>query len=88
MDRIDILFVYLDDESYATKLDIKEFPAIVLFRNGDPLRFEGHVENEMAVLKVRSKWIRNFLNISITININMKTAHEILKNQFEILVCN
>ena len=68
MDRIDILFVYLDDESYATKLDIKEFPAIVLFRNGDPLRFEGHVENEMAVLKVRSKLIRNYLNISITIS--------------------
>ncbi len=52
MDRIDILFVYMDDESYATKLEIKEFPAIVLFRNGEPLRFEGNVENEMAVLKV------------------------------------
>ena len=52
MDRIDILFVYMDEESFAVKIDIKEFPAIVLFRNGDPLRFEGNIENEMAVLKV------------------------------------
>ena len=52
MDRIDILFVYTDEESFATKNGVKEFPAIVLFRNGDPLRFEGHIENEMAVLKV------------------------------------
>ena len=52
MDRIDILFVYMDEESFAVKLDITKFPAIVLFRNGDPLRFEGNIENEMAVLKV------------------------------------
>ena len=52
MDRIDILFVYMDEESFAVKIDIKVFPAIVLFRNGDPLRFEGNIENEMAVLKV------------------------------------
>ena len=51
MDRIDILFVYVDDDSFAAKLDVKEFPGIVLFRNGEPLRFGGNVENEMAVLK-------------------------------------
>ena len=65
MDRIDILFVYIDDDTYASKLDLKEFPAIVLFRNGEPLRFEGHVENEMAVLKVSKNYSRRMELITL-----------------------
>ena len=41
----------VDDESYASKMSITTFPAIMFFRNGEQIMFEGHVENEMAVLK-------------------------------------
>ena len=61
MDRIDVLFVYLDDDSYAAKMKIREFPALIYFRNGQPLKFEGHIENEMAVLK----FVTSFENIML-----------------------
>ena len=86
MDRIDILFVYMDEESFAVKIDIKEFPAIVLFRNGDPLRFEGNIENEMAVLKV--------LNLFYALDVVLYYIYVIALMNFPIiysflfLVCN
>ena len=52
LDKIGVTFVYLEDDSLAEKLLVKEFPALVYFRNGDPIIFEGQVENEMAVIKV------------------------------------
>ena len=51
VEKIGVLFVYVDDESYAAKLSITSFPAIMFVRNGEQVMFEGHVENEMAVLK-------------------------------------
>lgn len=51
LDDIGVTFVYIDDESYAAKMSITTFPAILFFRNGEQINFEGHVENEMAVLK-------------------------------------
>ena len=51
LDEIGILLVYVDDESYASKMGIKTFPSLIFFRNGEPDVFEGNVENEMAVLK-------------------------------------
>ena len=51
LEDIGVVFVYVDDESYAAKMSITSFPAIMFFRNGEQIMFEGHVENEMAVLK-------------------------------------
>ena len=51
LEDIGIVFVYVDDETYAAKMSITSFPAIMFFRNGEQIMFEGHVENEMAVLK-------------------------------------
>ena len=51
LDEIGIVLVYVDDESYAAKMSITNFPSLIFFRNGEPDVFEGHVENEMAVLK-------------------------------------
>ena len=51
LDDIGVVFVYVDDETYAAKMSITSFPAIMFFRNGEQIMFEGHVENEMAVLK-------------------------------------
>ena len=48
---IGVVFVYVDDETYAAKMSITAFPAIIFFRNGEQIGFDGHVENEMAVLK-------------------------------------
>ena len=53
LDKIDVSFVYLDDDAFAAQMKVTEFPALVYFRNSEPLHFEGHVENEMAVLKVK-----------------------------------
>lgn len=51
LEDIGVVFVYVDDETYAAKMSITAFPAIMFFRNGEQINFEGHVENEMAVLK-------------------------------------
>ena len=49
--EIGVILIYVDDESHAAKMSITNFPALIFFRNGEPYVFEGHVENEMAVLK-------------------------------------
>lgn len=51
LETIGVIFVYVDDESFAAKMGISTFPAIAFYRNGEHIMFEGHVENEMAVLK-------------------------------------
>ncbi len=51
LEKIGVLFVFIDDESHASRMSITNFPAIAFYRNGEHVMFEGHVENEMAVLK-------------------------------------
>ena len=48
-----ITFVYIEDLTFATKMDVVEFPAIVYFRNSEPLHFNGQVESGLAVIKVQ-----------------------------------
>ena len=48
-----ITFVYIEDLTFATKMDVVEFPAIVYFRNSEPLQFNGQVESGLAVIKVQ-----------------------------------
>ncbi|XP_076048874.1 hulk isoform X3 [Oratosquilla oratoria] len=44
-------FVTTEDLNVARQHGIKEFPAIVLFRNGEPLVYKGDLENEYEVLE-------------------------------------
>ena len=41
LDEIGVMFVYVDDETYAAKMSITSFPAIMFFRNGEQMMFEG-----------------------------------------------
>ena len=55
LDKIDVLFTYTDDDAFITKLKLDSgTPAVVLFRNGDPIVYDGNIENEMGILKFLS----------------------------------
>ncbi|KAJ9596072.1 hypothetical protein L9F63_012740, partial [Diploptera punctata] len=46
-----IHMVKIQDPQLAKRYSIKTFPAIVYFRNGNPLLFEGDLQNEQSVLE-------------------------------------
>lgn len=46
-----IHLVRIMDPQLAKRYSIKTFPALVYFRNGNPLLFEGDLQNEMSVLE-------------------------------------
>ena len=63
LDERGISFVQTDDEEFALlKHQIAQFPAIVLYRNGNPLKFEGNIEEEEEVLL----WISDSNNLKIS----------------------
>jgi thioredoxin-like negative regulator of GroEL len=43
--------VKIQDPQLAKRYSIKTFPALVYFRNGNPLIFEGDLQNEQSVLE-------------------------------------
>lgn len=43
--------VKIQDPQLAKRYSIKTFPALVYFRNGNPLLFEGDMQNEQSVLE-------------------------------------
>ncbi|CAG9857811.1 unnamed protein product [Phyllotreta striolata] len=46
-----IQMVRIQDPQLAKRYSIKTFPALVYFRNGNPLLFEGDLQNEQSVLE-------------------------------------
>lgn len=51
-DDYGIVFVTTEETGFAKKsANIKKFPALVLYRNGDPLTFTGKIGDEQSVLK-------------------------------------
>ncbi|XP_022120609.1 uncharacterized protein LOC110996995 isoform X1 [Pieris rapae] len=50
LDETGIIFVTTEDTSLAKKYGIKTFPALVFFRNKEPLIFKGDIEDEDEVL--------------------------------------
>ncbi|XP_047510288.1 uncharacterized protein LOC125053115 isoform X3 [Pieris napi] len=50
LDETGIIFVTTEDTSLAKKYGIKSFPALVFFRNKEPLIFKGDIEDEDEVL--------------------------------------
>lgn len=46
-----IHLVRIEDPQLAKRYSIKTFPALVYFRNGNPLLFEGDLQNEQSVLE-------------------------------------
>lgn len=50
-DVFGIHMVKIQDPQLAKRYSIKTFPALVYFRNGNPLLFEGDMSNEQSVLE-------------------------------------
>ncbi|XP_077298088.1 hulk isoform X2 [Arctopsyche grandis] len=50
LDETGIIFVTTEDTTVAKKNGIKNFPALVFFRNKDPLVYKGDIEDEDEVL--------------------------------------
>lgn len=50
-DVFGIHMVKIQDPQLAKRYSIKTFPALVYFRNGNPLIFEGDMQNEQSVLE-------------------------------------
>jgi thioredoxin-like negative regulator of GroEL len=50
-DVFGIHMVKIQDPQLAKRYSIKTFPALVYFRNGNPLIFEGDLQNEQSVLE-------------------------------------
>lgn len=50
-DVFGIHMVKIQDPQLAKRYSIKTFPALVYFRNGNPLLFEGDLQNEDSVLE-------------------------------------
>ncbi|XP_018356348.1 PREDICTED: uncharacterized protein LOC108756796 isoform X5 [Trachymyrmex septentrionalis] len=50
-DVFGIHMVKIEDTQLAKRYSIKTFPALVYFRNGNPLLFEGDLQNEESVLE-------------------------------------
>ncbi|XP_066251341.1 uncharacterized protein hlk isoform X2 [Euwallacea similis] len=53
-DELDVYGIHLvriQDPQLAKRYSIKTFPALVYFRNGNPLLFEGDLQNEQSVLE-------------------------------------
>jgi len=46
-----INFVKIQDQTLAKRYGIKNYPALVYFRNGNPLIFDGDLRNEEYVLE-------------------------------------
>ncbi|RZF41690.1 hypothetical protein LSTR_LSTR011625 [Laodelphax striatellus] len=51
LDVFGIHMVKIQDPQLAKRYSIKTFPALVYFRNGNPLLFEGDLQNEESVLE-------------------------------------
>lgn len=63
MDQRGIAFVQTEDEDFPLlKHQLSELPAIVLFRNGDPLIFSGNIEDDDEVIA----WLNDGGNLKIT----------------------
>ncbi|XP_034245365.1 uncharacterized protein LOC117647614 isoform X2 [Thrips palmi] len=50
LDETGIIFVTTEDINFAKKTGIKNFPALVFFRNKEPLTYKGDLEDEDEVL--------------------------------------
>ena len=73
LDERGISFVQTDDEDFPLlKHQITSFPALVLYRNSDVLKFEGNLEEEEEVLL----WINDGNNLKI--NGVMENVNELL----------
>ena len=55
LEDIGVVFVYVDDETYASKMSITVFPAIIFFRNGEQIGFEGKKKSTESILLFKGK---------------------------------
>lgn len=58
----DIHLVMIDDAAAAKKYGVKSIPGLVFFRNGKPIKYEGDLTEEEAVLE----WLTNKDNLEIS----------------------
>ena len=81
-----INFVKIQDQALAKRYGIKNYPALVYFRNGNPLIYDGDLRNEELVFEwlieddnreladeiedVNGRYVWYFLSIIISIIIN------------------
>ncbi|CAG0916199.1 unnamed protein product, partial [Notodromas monacha] len=63
-------FVRTDDVAVARRYGVKKFPAIVLFRNGEPLHYTGELDDEDEVLS----WLTDGDNLEIADKIESVNA--------------
>jgi hypothetical protein len=85
-DEAGITVVTTEETNFASKqLNIRTFPALVLFRNGDPLLFKGDLEDEDEVLT----WITDEKNLELPDRIeevNLKMLQRLLDNTDNVVV--
>lgn len=85
LDEAGIIFVTTEDTVMAKKLNIKNFPQLVFFRNRDPLFYKGDLEDEDEVLS----WLtdENTLEIPGKIEeVNSKMLEKILAENAHVVV--
>lgn len=85
LDEAGILFVTTEDLVMAKKLNIKNFPQLVFFRNRDPLFYKGDLDDEDEVLS----WLtdENTLEIPGKIEeVNSKMLEKILAENDHVVV--
>ncbi|XP_059049756.1 uncharacterized protein LOC131844810 isoform X1 [Achroia grisella] len=85
LDETGIIFVTTEDISLAKKYGIKTFPALVFFRNKDPLIYKGDIEDEDEVLS----WLtdENTLEIPGKIEeVNSRMLEKILEENDHVVV--
>lgn len=85
LDEAGIIFVTTEDTSMAKKLNVKNFPQLVFFRNRDPLFYKGDLDDEDEVLS----WLtdENSLEIPGKIEeVNSKMLEKILAENEHIVV--
>ena len=74
-----------DDLDVAKKHGVKKFPAIVLFRNGEPLVYKGDMSDEDEVLA----WLTDGENLEIAEKIesvNAKILNKLLETEGNVAV--
>lgn len=85
LDEAGIIFVTTEDTVMAKKLNIKNFPQLVFFRNRDPLFYKGDLDDEDEVLS----WLtdENTLEIPGKIEeVNSKMLEKILGENEHVVV--
>uniref|UniRef100_A0A146M1J4 Thioredoxin domain-containing protein n=1 Tax=Lygus hesperus TaxID=30085 RepID=A0A146M1J4_LYGHE len=85
LDESGMVFVTTEDTALAKKYNIKSFPALVLFRNKEPLPFKGDIEDEDEVLS----WLTDEETMEIPGRIeevNSKMLEKILNENEHVVV--